>query len=145
MRTLLIATAIAVALTGCSQPEAPADLEQVEENLDDAGLANAGPTAVDGGPIAGAFNTVDSDGTEAIWTLNADGTFTLAANGLDPVTGTYTNTDSDNGAEFCAEPDDADAGKLCWDLTRPGDDGSWTATADDGSVLTVTRVENSAN
>ena len=143
MRTLLIATALGITLAGCSKPEAPADLEQVEENLEMAGNTAAGPTAVDGGRVAGTFNTVDSDETEANWTLNEDSTFILAANGLDPVTGTYININSENGAVFCAKPNDADAdaGDLCWNLSPPAEDGSWTATSDDGSVLIVTRVE----
>jgi len=141
MRALIIATVLGLAMTGCSKPDAPADLEQVEGNLDSAGIAGAGPITVDGGTVAGTFSTVDTDGAEAIWTMNEDGTFTLAANGLDPVTGTYINITSENGAVLCAKPDDADAGDLCWDLSRPGEDGSWTATSDDGSVLTMTRVQ----
>ena len=143
MRALIVATVLGLAITGCSKPVAPADLEQVEGNLDSTEAAGARPITVDGGTVAGTFNTVDIDGAEAIWTINEDGTFTLAANGLDPVTGTYININSENGAVFCAKPNDADAetGDLCWDLSHPGEDGSWTATADGGSVLVVTRVE----
>lgn len=120
-----------VALAACQQAEAPAP-ETTEE-------AAAAPMAIDGGPLAGTYNTVDAEGTAAVWTLADDGTFTLAAEGTDPVTGTYTNTSGDDGDTFCADPEGDDTPETCWAIGKPGDDGSWTATAADGSVLTVTR------
>ena len=128
-----IALAGIAALAACQQAEAPAP-EAAEEAADT-------PMAIDGGPLAGTYNAVDSEGTTAVWTLAEDGTFTLAAEGADPVAGTYTNTPNDDGATFCADPEGDDTPEACWAIGKPGEDGSWTATAEDGSVLTITRGE----
>ena len=135
MRKILISASI-LALAACSQAEEPAPVE--EEEVVEA------PAAIDGGPLAGSYNTVDADGQSAIWELAEDGTFTLTAEGVDPVTGTYTNSSGEDGDTFCADPDGDEAGKTCWAISVPGEDGSWTATADDGSVLTVNRADAAA-
>ena len=127
----LIALAGIAALAACQQAEAPAE-EAMEE------VAEA-PTGIDGGPLAGTYNTVGADGAAATWTLAEDGTFTLAADGADPVSGTYTNTPGDEGATFCADPEGDEAGETCFAISVPAEDGSWTATDPDGNVLTVTR------
>ena len=124
----LIALSSVVVLAACGSEAPPPAAEPTEE------VAEA-PTAIDGGPLAGSYSTVDAEGNEAVWTLFEDGTFSLAAEGMDPVTGTFTSEDT----EFCADPSGDDEGESCWTLTEPGEDGSWTATAEDGSVLTVTR------
>lgn len=123
-----IALASVAALAACAEPEAPAP-EPVEEEVAEA------PTAIDGGPLAGSYDTVDPDGNNAKWTLFDDGTFSLAAEGVDPVTGTFTSEDT----KFCADPAGDEEGESCWTLTEPSEDGSWTATGEDGVVLTVTR------
>ncbi len=135
---ILIATASAFALAACSQAEAPEP--EVEEPAAEAEAS----TIVDGGPLAGAYSTVSADGVEASWTLAEDGTFTLETEGEDVVTGTYRNEDGEDGSKFCADPAGDEAGEICFALSVPGDDGSWTATDPDGSVLTVTRAEASA-
>ena len=133
---MILISASIIALAACSQAEAPAPVE--EEAVE------AAPAAIDGGPLAGSYNTVDGDGQAAIWNLADDGTFTLSAEGVDPVTGTYTNTSGEGGDTFCADPAGDDAGETCWAIGEPGEDGSWTATAEDGSVLTVTRADAAA-
>jgi len=134
MKKILISASI-LALAACSQPEEPAPIEEE--------VAEA-PAAVDGGPLAGSYNTVDADGQSAVWTLAEDGTFTLAAEGVDPVSGTYTNTTGEDGDTFCADPEGDEAGETCWAISTPAEDGSWTATAEDGSVLTVNRTDAAA-
>lgn len=129
----LIALASVITLAACQQAEAPAP-EPTEE-------AAAVPLAIDGGPLAGTYNSVDAEGAKAVWTLADDGTFSLAAEGADPVTGTYTNTPNDDGATFCADPAGDDTPEACWAIGKPAEDGSWTATAEDGIVLTVSRSE----
>ena len=126
-----IALASMAALAACAEAEAPAP-EPTEEVVEAA-------TAIDGGPLAGAYQTTDTEGTEAMWTLAEDGTFTLETEGEDPVSGTYTNTPGDEGATFCADPDGDEAGETCFAISVPGEDGSWTATDPDGNVLTVSR------
>ena len=134
---MLIAFAVTGLLAACSQAEAP-DAEPAEEATAEAAV----PMAVDGGPLAGSYKTVDADGGNALWTLNEDGTFTLAADGADPVSGTYTNTPADDGsATFCADPEGEEAGETCFAISNPASEGGWTATDPDGNVLTVTRAE----
>jgi len=133
---MILISASILALAACSQAEAP---EPVEEEA-----VEAAPAAVDGGPLAGSYNTVDADGQAAVWALAEDGTFTLSAEGVDPVSGTYTNTSGDEGDTFCADPEGDDAGETCWAISEPAEDGSWTATAEDGSVLNVTRADAAA-
>ncbi|WFL77161.1 hypothetical protein P7228_14380 [Altererythrobacter arenosus] len=128
-----IALASVAALAACSEAEAPAP-EPTEEVVEV-------PMAVDGGPLAGSYATTDSNGGKAVWTLAEDGTFTLAADGADPVTGTYSNTPGDDGATFCADPEGDDAGETCFAISNPAEDGTWTATDPDGNVLTVSRSE----
>lgn len=130
----LIACAGVLALAACSQPaETEAEPEApVEEPV---------AMAVDGGTLAGAYSSIGADGTEALWTLAADGTFTLETAGADPVTGTFTNTDTETGATFCADPAGDEVGEICYAISTPGEDGSWTATDPAGNVLAVTRKE----
>lgn len=134
---LFIALASATALAACSQAEAPES--EAEEPAAEA------PSAVDGGPLAGAYTTTDASGTEAVWTLAEDGTFTLETEGEDTVSGTYTNEDGDDGSTFCADPEGDEAGETCFAISVPGEDGSWTATDPDGNVLNVSRVEAEAD
>lgn len=132
MKNFAIIAAVGM-VAACSQSEAPAP-EPTEE-------AAAAPLAIDGGPLAGSYASTDADGNTAVWTLAEDGTFTLAAEGVDPVTGTYTNTPKDDGtATFCADPEGDDAGETCYAISAPGEDGSWTATDPDGKVQTVKRA-----
>jgi len=120
-----------LALAACAEAEAP-EPEPTEE------VAEA-PMAIDGGPLAGSYSTTDSEGTASVWTLAEDGTFTLVTEGMDPVTGTYTNTPGENGATFCADPEGEEAGETCFAISVPAEDGSWTATDPDGNVLNVSR------
>ena len=129
--------------SACSKPAAPDDMEQAEQS--NVAEPAASVASDESGAMIGAFSFVDDQGSEAIWTLDQDGSFTLAADGIDPVNGSYTHSETDNGARLCATPDDADAGEICWDLTSPVEDGSWTATADNGAVLTVSRVGQGSN
>ncbi len=139
-RLLIVASCLAIA--ACGEAAAPVEEEAAVEEVA-AEVAEA-PAAVDGGPLAGSYNTVDADGQSAVWTLAEDGTFTLAAEGVDPVSGTYTNTTGEDGDTFCADPEGDEAGETCWAISTPAEDGSWTATAEDGSVLTVNRADAAA-
>lgn len=131
----LIACAGVLTLVACGQPaETEAEPEEVVEE-------EAVAMAVDGGTLVGAYSTTSEDGTEAVWTLANDGTFTLETEGVDPVTGTYTNTDTETGATFCADPEGDEAGEICYDISTPAEDGTWTATDPDGNVLAVSRKE----
>ena len=126
MRKTLALAGILV-LAACSEAEAPAP-EPTEE-------AAAAPTAIDGGPIAATYNVEGPDGAASVWTLAEDGTFTLTAEGVDPVTGTYTS----EGDQFCADPEGEDAGQICY-TQAIGADGAWTSTDPEGAVSKVVRA-----
>lgn len=126
MRKTLALAGILV-LAACSKAEAPAP-EPTEE-------AAAAPTAIDGGPLAATYNVEGPDGAASVWTLAEDGTFTLTAEGVDPVTGTYTS----EGDQFCADPEGEDAGQVCY-TQAIGADGTWTSTDPEGAVSKVVRA-----
>ncbi|WP_394727825.1 hypothetical protein [Altererythrobacter sp. GH1-8] len=133
MRKLIIVASLA-ALAACAQDAEPE--AEPEEAVEDAV-----PMAVDGGTLAGAYTSTGADGTVAVWTLAEDGTFTLETEGSDPVTGTFTNTDTETGANFCADPEGEEVGEICYAISTPAEDGSWTATDPEGNVLTIARRE----
>lgn len=126
MRKLLTLASV-LALAACSEAEAPAP-----EPTEEAAMA---PTAIDGGPVAATYNVVGPDGAASVWILAEDGTFTLTAEGVDPVTGTYTLV----GDVFCADPVGEDTAAICY-TQAIAEDGTWTSTDPDGAASTVTRA-----
>ncbi len=135
----LIACAAVIALAGCGG-EAEPEAETPEMEAPEQAATEDVARAIDGGPLAGTYDTVDVDGNESVWTLNDDGTFTLETAGEDPVSGTYTNVVNDDGGTFCADPEGEEAGETCFAISQPGEDGTWTATDPDGNVLKASRA-----
>lgn len=137
MKTIIAVAALAV-LSACggSAPE-----DTTEEPAAAAPAAEVA-MAVDGKPLAGSYNSVATDGSKSVWTLADDGTFTLTADGTDPVSGKYVNTANDDGtAKFCADPDGDDAAEVCYAISAPGADGGFTSTDPEGNVFTVARAD----
>ncbi|MFZ9396098.1 MAG: hypothetical protein ACO25F_08580 [Erythrobacter sp.] len=130
MQKIILLTSI-LALAACAKPAEEAPAPAAEET------ASAAPTAVDGGPVAGTYNVEGPDGAASVWALAEDGTFTLTAEGVDPVTGTYTS----EGDTFCADPEGEEAAEVCYKQAI-GDDGTWTSTDPDGGVSKVARAAN---
>jgi len=113
-------------LAACNQ-EAPAD-----DVVADEAPAEAAAPAV-GGP--GTYEVTYADGTVGTMTRAEDGTFT-AKRGEESATGKVTEADG----KACFDVDGDEEGPRCWTAGEVAEDGSWTATADDGEVVTVKPV-----
>ena len=79
----------------------------------------------------GSYTVTDGDGNASDYVLNADDTFTMTDSAGTETTGTLAMRD---GKGFFTP---AGGEELCWTNSQPGADGSWTATADDGTTATV--------
>ena len=127
MKKLVLIAAIA-ALSACSQ--------KAEESKETA-AAPAGTAApavpADSGTAPGTYDVKMADGTMATSTINADGTYADTDAKGKVVKGQFAHHDGKD----CFDPDGAEPG-MCWSTSKPGADGSFTATADDGTVVTVT-------
>ena len=130
MKKLVLLAALA-AFSACSQKS--------EEKKDDAAAAAPTETAAPAAPAVGtgtAPGTYDvkmADGTMATTTINADGTYVDTDPKGKQVKGLYATHDGKD----CFDPEGDKMG-MCWAVTPPAADGSFTATADDGTVVTVT-------
>lgn len=126
MKKLMLVAAVA-ALSGCSQPaeEAPAPAETA--------TATAAAAAAD--DATGEYDVKMADGTMGKTTINADGTYVDVGPDGKETKGTFTRA---NGQD-CFAPADGEA--VCWTVTPPGADGSFTATTVDGkTTVTVSRA-----
>ncbi|NIJ36546.1 phage/plasmid primase-like uncharacterized protein [Sphingopyxis panaciterrae] len=127
MKKLVLLAAL-TALSACSQ--------KAEEKKEVAAepAAEAEPAATsDSGTPAGSYDVKMADGTMATTTINADGTYVDTDAKGKATKGQYATHDGKD----CFDPDGDEMG-MCWALTKPAADGSFTATADDGTVATVT-------
>ncbi len=102
---------------------------------DDAGTEGeeAVATTANGTP-PGVYSVASADGIASIVTLNADGTYSqVTPEGTDAASGTFSVVDG----QTCFRVRVAGAEPLCYTESAPGEDGSYTATTDDGLELTV--------
>ena len=126
MKKIVLIAAVA-ALSACSQSaeEAPAPEETV--------AAPEAPAAMTAAEAAGSYDVSYPDGTTGVTTIHADGTF-VATDGSNVETrGTWAMKDG----KSCFDPE-GDAVEACWTQTEPDANGVFTATAPDGTVVTVT-------
>lgn len=127
MKKLLLLTAL-VALSACSQ--------KAEESKETAAapteMATPAPVA-DSVTKTGTYDVKMADGTMATTVINADGTYVDTSAKGEIVKGLYASKDGKD----CFDPE-GDALGACWDVTKPGADGSFTATSPEGIVVTVT-------
>lgn len=127
MKKLVLFAAVA-ALSACSQKaeEAPAPA--------DTATTDAMAAPADVGVAPGTYDVKDADGKLAKTVINADGTYEDTDPTGKVTKGTYTRK---NGQDCFDE--EGDAAEVCWNITPPGADGSFTATTSDGkTVVTVT-------
>ena len=127
---LLIACSTALALVACSEAQAPEPV--VEEPVEE--MADA-ESAV----VPGTYEVTWPDGSVGTTVVNDDGTYT-GTQGDETQSGTVT--DVDGKACFDAEGDGE--GAVCWTASEPGEDGTFTSTADDGTVVTVKPMDAEA-
>lgn len=126
MKRIVLLAAVA-ALSACSQ--------QAEETKETAAPAETAAAAVpvSTGTPPGEYEVKMADGTIASTTINADGTFVDTDPKGKATKGKLTHEDGKD----CFDPD-GDEAKICWSLSPTAADGSFTATAPDGTTVTVT-------
>lgn len=120
----LIAVAGLAALAACTPP-AGEDTADADEG--------AMTEAVEG---AGTFDYSADDGSGGgRIVMNEDGTYSDTYEG-ETTTGKWSLADG----KTCFVPDEEGATEACWTDSEPGEDGSFTSTAADGTTVTVTPV-----
>lgn len=127
MKKLVLLAAVA-ALSACSQKA-----EESKETAAAPAEAAAPAAPADSGTAPGTYDVKMADGTMGTTTINADGTYVDTDAKGKQVKGQYATRDGKD----CFDPEGDEMG-MCWAVTKPGADGSFTATADDGTVVTVT-------
>lgn len=125
----LIVCASALALAACGGGEAEPEAMEAEGAMaEEATMEEAGAV------VPGEYSLVYGDGTEGSVTIGDDGTYSGTA-GDQATSGTVEDVDG----KACFDPE-GDAPAVCWTAGEPGEDGSFTSTADDGTVVKVTPV-----
>jgi hypothetical protein len=127
MKKLVLLAALA-ALSACSQ-KADESKEPATAPAETAAPAAAG----DSGTAPGTYDVKMADGTMGTTTINADGTYADTDAKGKVVKGMFAHHDGKD----CFDPEGDEPG-MCWAISKPATDGSFTATADDGTVVTVT-------
>lgn len=127
MKKIVLIAALSM-LAACSQKTE----EKKEVPAEPAATAAPAPTA-DSGTAPGTYDVKMADGTVGTTTINADGTYVDTDAKGKAVKGQYATHDGKD----CFDPDGDEMG-MCWAVSKPEADGSFTATADDGTVVTVT-------
>ena len=127
MRKIALIAALSV-LAACSQKT-----EEKKETPAEP-VAEAAPApAADSGTAPGTYDVKMADGTMGTTTINADGSYVDTDAKGKQVKGLYATHDGKD----CFDPEGDEMG-MCWAVSKPAADGSFTATADDGTVVTVT-------
>lgn len=127
MKKLVLLAAL-TALSACSQKA-----EEKKETAAAPTAETAPAPAADSGTQPGTYDVKMADGTMAVTTINADGTYVDTDAKGKAIKGQYATHDGKD----CFDPEGDEMG-MCWAVTKPEADGSFTATADDGTVVTVT-------
>ncbi|USA38304.1 hypothetical protein [Pelagerythrobacter marinus] len=132
MRNIVLTAAVA-ALCACSGQgdETPADAPAADTAA--APAAGSGTAALASDDAAGDYEVTWADGTVTTTTINADGTYVDTMDGEETARGSWVVRDDRN----CLTPEGG--AELCWTDSPPAEDGSWTATAEDGTTVTVAR------
>jgi hypothetical protein len=125
----MVLLAAVAALSACSEKaEDPAATEDTTAAPMPAETTAAATTA------PGTYDVKLADGTMGTTVINADGTYVDTDAQGKEVRGTFASKDGKD----CFDPEGDDP-EECWTVTAPGPDGSFTATAADGTTtVTVT-------
>lgn len=126
MKKIVLIAALSM-LAACSQKT-----EEKKEVAAEPAAEAAPAPAADSGTQPGTYDVKMADGSMATTTINADGTYVDTDPKGKQVKGLYASHDGKD----CFDPEGDEMG-MCWAVTKPGADGSFTATADDGTVVTV--------
>lgn len=144
MRTLSTLATIFVlgaSLSACSKPapvvEATTDSVATDVAMSATGVPAAAARTDAALPMAGKYEATTSDGkTKNEVTISADGAYKSIINGGLPVAGIVKRVDG----KTCFNPSGGKPAE-CYTDTTPAADGSFTATAADGTVMTVKPVK----
>lgn len=126
MKKLVLIAAVA-ALSACNEKAEEAPVAT------DTTMAEATPMA-EAGVTPGTYDVKMADGTMGKTVINADGTYVDTDKDGKETKGTYVRRDGQD----CFDPE-GDEAEMCWTVTPPGADGSFTSTSVDGkTTVTVT-------
>ena len=124
---------VPLVLAGCSSE--PAEVAPVEEPATVEAEVEGMVTA--NGSQPGTYEATTADGIMNTSVLNADGTYTdTAADGTVQAEGTWAVTEG----KTCFSPTTEGAEGRCFTESDVAEDGSFTATPDEGEPVTVTPV-----
>lgn len=127
MKKIILLAALST-LAACSQKT------EEKKEVPAEPLAEAAPApAADSGTGPGTYDVKLADGTMVTSVINADGSYVDTDPKGNQIKGLYASHDGKD----CFDPE-GDAPGMCWAKSAPAADGSFTATADDGTVVTVT-------
>lgn len=125
MKRLLMVSLVGTLAACQPEPEAEPVVEEVVE---------VAPVTVANGTPVGTFAVTYADGTEGTAVINADGTYSDSdADGALTEEGTWAVVDG----KTCFTPTTEGREAMCFTESAPGDDGSFTATPDEGDPVTV--------
>ena len=128
MRKLMLC-AVPLALVACSSEPAEEEAPAEEAVVEDAAAAT-----VANGSAVGVFMVTGADGTVTSSTINEDGTYSdNNADGSVIAEGTWEVVDG----KTCFMPTTEGQEAMCWTESEPAEDGSFTATPDEGEAVTV--------
>ena len=130
MKRLVLAAALGLGLAACNNTSEEADT--ADEAPAEASEAAAPLAAANGSP-PGMYEVTAADGTVTRSELKADGTYQdYEADGSAGLTGNWSVADG----KTCFDPE-GDEEAMCYTETAPAEDGSFTATPDEGEPVTV--------
>ncbi|AKH41693.1 hypothetical protein FHS61_002183 [Altererythrobacter atlanticus] len=124
MKKITVLCGLAV-LAACSSPES--------NDADAEGDASAAPSAVSA--MAGSYEIVTDDGTISSF-LAEDGSYIESMDGDIVSMGSWR----EEGGKTCFDPT-TDEPPMCYTIGDIGDDGTFTATPDEGDPITVKKVD----
>lgn len=109
-----------LALAACSQAE----------KADDTATEPEKPA------IVGTYEETTPDGELMVTTINADGTYAESVKGEVSESGYWSQAEG----KTCFDPLGDDTPQRCFTTTEPGEDGTFTATPDEGDPITVKKI-----
>ena len=132
MKKLVLVAALAAALGACSQAAEEADDTATAAATDTPAIEEATAAAADG--RAGTYEfTLDGKATTSV--IKPDGSYEDSQDGKVTEKGLW----SEHDGKICFDPEGDTLG-TCFATTEPDADGVFTATSDDGTVLTIKKT-----
>ncbi|MCB2082986.1 MAG: hypothetical protein H6920_04205 [Sphingomonadaceae bacterium] len=128
-----------ILMAGCAALAACSGAKEDAAPEGDAAATTAEAPAEDS--MAGTYEATAADGTVITTTIDAEGNYVDTVDGKQ--TGSGTVAVAKNG-QTCFNSSEAGAAPECWTDGEKAEDGSWTATNDDGESVTVRKVEPAA-